>query len=272
MRLAVSSLAWPPEADAAVAETLRRCRVGGVELAPTKVWPKPLEASEAAVREYRRFWERHGLRVVALQAILFGRPDLTVFEDEAKRAETIDYLAGMCRLAGWLGAGVLVFGSPKNRLVGSLSPAQADTIARDFFTRVGERAAKCDTAVCIEPNPVEYGCDFVTRTEDAARLVAAVNHPGFGLHGDAGGMALSGDSPDLLTRYGRTLRHFHISEPHLVPIGQGGVDHTALAAALQAGGYKRWVSIEMKPVVDMPLAAAVENAVRLAQRLYGLSA
>jgi sugar phosphate isomerase/epimerase len=270
IRLAISNLAWPVEADAAVAGILKRCGVLGVELAPTKVWPKPLEASESAAREYRGRWEQLGLRVVALQAILFGRPDLTLFESDEKRAETLAYLAGMCRLAGWLGTEVLVFGSPKNRLVGAMSPAVAESVAGEFFRRVGESAAEYGTAVCIEPNPVEYGCDFVTRAVDGVRLVERVNHPGFGLHFDAGGMALSGDPPELLTRHGRMLRHFHISEPHMQPIGRARVDHAGLAAALRAGGYERSVSIEMKPVPDVAPEEAVESAVRLAQELYQL--
>jgi sugar phosphate isomerase/epimerase len=270
IRLAISNLAWPVEADAAVAGVLKRCGGGGVELAPTKVWPKPLEVSETAAREYRGWWEQHGLRVVALQAILFGRPDLTLFESDEKRAETQAYLAGMCRLAGWLGAEVLVFGSPKNRLIGAMPPAVTGSVAGEFFRRVGEAAAKCGTAVCIEPNPVEYGCDFITCSAEGVRLVERVNHPGFGLHLDAGGMTLSNDPSELLTRQGRMLRHFHISEPHLQPIGRARVDHAGLAAALRAGGYERWVSIEMKPVPDMAPEEAVESAVRLAQELYQL--
>jgi sugar phosphate isomerase/epimerase len=247
---------------------LCRCEVSGVELAPTKLWPKPLEVTEAEVLSYRRFWEGRSLRVVALQAILFGRSDLTIFENAAKRTKTLEYLDGMCRLAGWLGAAVLVFGSPKNRLVGSMPLAVADAVASEFFWRVGESAAKYGTAVCIEPNPVEYGCDFVTRAAEGARLVELVNNPGFGLHLDSGGMTLSGDPPELLARYGPTLRHFHISEPHLQPIAHSPVDHAKLAAALRAGGYGGWVSIEMRPVQGVPPAEAVEAALRLAHQLY----
>jgi sugar phosphate isomerase/epimerase len=122
----------------------------------------------------------------------------------------------------------------------------------------------------MEPNPVEYGCDFATRTAEAARLVATVGHSGFGLHGDAGGMTLSGDRPELLTRHAGLLRHFHVSEPHLAPIDRTRVDHAGLAAALRAGGYERWVSVEMKPVPDVAPASAVDAALRLARQLYNV--
>ena len=53
-----------------------------------------------------------GVSVVALQALLFGRPDLVLFESPERRSATLDYLEGVLRLASWLGAGPLVFGSP----------------------------------------------------------------------------------------------------------------------------------------------------------------
>src|SRR4051812_46579534 len=113
MRLAISNIAWPSGDDAVVAPLLVEHGAEGVELAPTKVWPRPLEASAAEVRAYRAWWERRGLRLVALQALLFGRPDLTLFGDPATRRRTVDYLKGMISLAAALGAGPLVFGAPR---------------------------------------------------------------------------------------------------------------------------------------------------------------
>jgi len=115
MRLAISNLAWPAGADGAVASLLQSHGVQGVELALTKVWPEPLTVPAAEFRAYRDGWQRHGVRVVALQALLFGKPHLTLFGGEQVRRETFEYLAGMIERAGLLGAGVLVFGSPKNR-------------------------------------------------------------------------------------------------------------------------------------------------------------
>jgi sugar phosphate isomerase/epimerase len=268
MRLAVSNLAWDAADDAAVLHLLSDLDVGGLELAPTKVWPRPLDATARDARAYRAAVEACGLRVVAFQAILFGRPELTLFQSEARRAEAVEYLAGLCRLAGWLGSRVLVFGSPKNRLVGSMAPAEALSIARDFFRRVGDRAVKHGTAVCIEANPPEYGGDFVTRTAEAVALVNAVDHPGFGLHLDAGGITLAGDSADEVRACASAARHYHVSEPHLVPIGTGGAGHAGLAGALHAGGYRGWLSIEMKPVPDRPAVDVLRRAIAAARSAY----
>ncbi len=270
VRLSISNLAWAPERDEEVAVLLRRLGVGGVELAPTKVWPRPVEASAREVRDYRRFWESRGIRIVALQALLFGRPDLLLFGSAEGRRDLADYLAGLVRLAAALGAGVLVFGSPKNRQAGSLPAADAERVAIDFFRRVGAVARGAGTAVCLEANPEAYGCDFITRAAQAGRLVEAVGEPGFGLHLDAGGMALCGEPPGpVLRRFGHLTRHFHVSEPHLTVVGEGGADHAAFANALRSVPYAGWVSIEMKQPDDADVLGRLEEALHFTRRAYG---
>src|SRR5205807_620179 len=76
MRLSISNIAWPLPEEAALAGRLRGFGATAVEVAPTCCWPQPLQATPAQLREYRAFWEGHGLPVVALQALLFGRPEL----------------------------------------------------------------------------------------------------------------------------------------------------------------------------------------------------
>jgi sugar phosphate isomerase/epimerase len=269
VKLAISNLAWSPERDGLVAQRLRDLGVPGVELAPTKVWPKPLDATAAEVSACRRFWEGHGLEIRALQALLFGRPDLTVFGDEAARAQTLAYLAGMCALAQQLGASVLVFGSPRNRAVGARSAAEVESVAMDFFGRVAEAAEKCGVIVCLEPNPPAYGCDYLTRADEATALVRRIHRPGLGLHLDTACMFLAGDDPaDVLPRAVPWLRHFHVSEPQLGPVGGGGLDHGPAASAVRACGYDGWLSIEMRAAGDDSEPARVEEAVRTVQEKY----
>ena len=101
---------------------LPRFGIEGVEIAPTRVWSNPLASTSAHVSEQRRFWENRGLPIVALQSLLFGHPELTLFGTEEARAKLLTYLSGMVSLARDLGAEVLVFGSPKNRNLGARFP------------------------------------------------------------------------------------------------------------------------------------------------------
>lgn len=106
MKLAVSNLAWTNEEEVEVAKKLKDLGVRYIELAPTKKWPDLSKVPAPEVKAYRRFWEDQGFEVVALQAILFGRPELTLFETEAIRTKTLDYLDQTFRLAAELGAKV----------------------------------------------------------------------------------------------------------------------------------------------------------------------
>lgn len=272
MRLAVSNLAWSPDEDEEVAEILVEFGVLGVELAPTKVWSDPEAVSAEDVELVRRRWARRGLAVVALQALLFGRSDLRLFGSPSERQELLAYLRQLFAVAEGLGARVLVFGSPRNRRRDQLSADEAGDIAFDFFGSAAQAATEHGVTLCIEPNPPEYGADFVTNASDGMRLVRAVGRPGFGLHLDAACMSLAGDDLDRsIEEAAPILRHFHASEPGLVPVGgqDSAVSHETAAAALRRTGYGGFVSVEMLPPVDSAVADHVRAAASFAAACYG---
>lgn len=269
MRTAISNLAWNAADDERVARLMVEAGVRGVEIAPTKVWPKPLDATARELADCRRFWEQRGIGVVAMQALLFGRQDLTLFESAARREATLDYLAKIMDLAAALGAGPLVFGSPKNRRVDGRPMDEIEPIAVDFFRRAGDAAARRGVTLCIEPNPREYDCDFVTNAREGIDLVARVGHPGFRLHLDAAGMTMAGDPlAESLAAALPWLCHFHVSEPNLAPIGTGGVRHDELATNLRRLCYGGWTSVEMRFNPQAELEAELRRVLALLQARY----
>jgi D-psicose/D-tagatose/L-ribulose 3-epimerase len=192
IRLSISNIAWDPAEDDAVAAVLRAEGVSAVEIAPTKWRDKPLEATAAEIEHYRRSWADRGLRISSLQALLFGRPDLELFG--SSRLQLAEYLYRVIELGAGLGARALVFGSPRNRLRGSLALEAAMASATDFFRDVGDFAAQHGVVIAIEANPPDYGGDFVTRTNEAVALCRAIASAGVGVNGDLGGMTLSRSS------------------------------------------------------------------------------
>lgn len=267
MKLAVSNIAWPGGADAEAAEILSRQGVTGVELAPGKVWAKPTEATADEIAAVRRWWESRGFRVVAFQALLFGQADLYLFRDDASRERMADYLGRVIQLASQLGAGPLVFGSPKNRSTEGRPREEMWPLAVEFFRRVGEVAAAHGTVIGFEHVPPEYACDFGNTVSDAAELVRAVASAGFGLHLDAGGMAMVGESVEAMGDV-RPV-HFHISEPGIAPIGSvAGVPHAEYAQGLRAMGYDGWYSIEVREPAS-EWQAALERSLTATKAHYG---
>lgn len=270
MKIAISNIAWHPHEEEAIADLMQQFGISGVEIAPTKICASPLEATPSELSEYRLFWRDRGIQIVALQALLYGRPDLTIFESTEQRQETIAYLGKIVELASQLGAGVLVFGSPKNRAVGNLNPQEIAEISLDFFSQVGEIADRHGVKFCIEPNPPHYHCDFINTSDEGLALVKSVARPGFGLHLDAAGMTLSEENIEsAIARSISQVCHFHISEPDLAPIGTGGVEHLRFANALRQENYSGWSSIEMKAQKANYNIENVKKAIDLARNYYG---
>ncbi len=267
MNIAVSQIAWTPPENDRIVEILHRCSVSGIEVAPTLLFDRPHEATEAMALQARRYWEGKGLRIVAMQALLFGRPDLQMFGKESKAM--FDYLKAMIRLGGQLGAHALVFGSPKNRLRFDLPMHDAMQKAVEFFHPLAQYADECGTCLCIEPNAAQYGCDFIITLEEGADLVRMVNHPGFGLHADSGVMTLNNEGADAIGAVSPRIRHYHISEPFLEKLTNGRTDHGAMRLTLKKIGYEGWVSIEMRKDSETSNAEHVERNLLFAKRHYG---
>lgn len=274
MNLAISNIAWDASEEAAIAQCLEKLDVAFVEIAPTKVFSDPLNTTTVDRSQYIDFWERHGIKIVAFQSLLFGHPELQLFGGTASRTELFGVLSRMIGLAGQMKVNRLVFGSPTNRLrPDSVSVSAAFDVATKFFSEVGKVAADQGVVFCIEPNPPAYGCNFVTNVDQGLDLVNAVAHPGFGLHLDAAGMTLAGDNIEAaIARAGVALQHFHVSAEGLGPIEDKFVDHTAAATGLLEIGYSGFLSIEMKRPAQSPAQAEVERAVSLVRNLYGLHA
>jgi len=248
MRLSASQIAWPPGADAEAAALLVAHGIAGVELVPARVCERPWEADWRAVAAVRRLWEEQGLPIVALQALLFGRDGMALFGSEGARRLLADHLAGIVDLAAGLGAESLVFGAPRQRRRGTLDVATATAIAVPFFRTLARRAADRGVWLCLDANPPAYGCDFLTASRDVIDFVSTVAADGLGVHLDTGGMHLAGESAAaVIAAAGPRWRHVHASDPHLVPLGDGGTDHRAVARLLATAAYDRWVSVEIGP-------------------------
>ncbi len=269
MNVSISSIAWKNEEETAVAALLQQKGISGVDVAYTKFWPSPADASPQALRDYRAFWSGYGVEIIGMQSLIYGRPDLMLFGSPEVRAEMTEYMRAVLRLAGQLGAGPLVFGSPKNRLKGAMPDAEATAIAAEFFAALAQTAEHENVTLCIEPNPAAYGCDFIRSTAPALALVRQVNHPHFRLHLDAAIMTMNGeDIETAIESAAGYLAHFHISEPQLGVVGEGIVDHPRMAAALRRIGYRGWVAIEMRSGWKSPDLLAVRTALDYALEIY----
>lgn len=269
MRLSISNLAWNVAEDATVAVLLRRYRIDGIEVVPSKYFQLGSGADAADILRVRRWWMDRGVEITGMQALLFGTRGLNLFGEDDSRAAMLHHMAEVCRIASGLGAKYLVFGSPKNRDRTGLTNAQAEEIAVAFFRRLGDVASAQGAVICLEPNPPCYGCNFMTGTADTARVVRAVAHPSVRMQYDTGAIAINREDPHtILEHHADIIGHIHASEPALAPLGDGGADHETHAAVLSKAFPDRLVAIEMRAPFSEGNLSAIERALGVADRYY----
>jgi sugar phosphate isomerase/epimerase len=267
MKLSISNIAWNDPFDEDIIGILKTAGVQGIEIAPTKIWPDWQGMDVPGAAKVREQVQRHGFSVPALQAVLFARPELMMFASDESRDRTHEHLCRVADVAAALGATAVVFGAPRNRDPLELENDEAFGVAVDFFSRVGAYYESRKTVLCIEANPPQYACRFITDSDQAAALVAAVDSAGVGLHLDAACMAMAGEDPVAsVEKHMSTIKHFHISEPDLAGFASPKIAHRAIADVLRANGYSGWASIEMRPQEDA--AVGVRQALEFACATY----
>jgi sugar phosphate isomerase/epimerase len=248
---------------------LKAAGLSCIEVAPLRTFGNPMVATEKDVREKEDWYRERGFSIGSFQALLFGAEGVALFEEADAKVRMKEWLIAVGRVAGWCGAGPMVFGSPKNRLKGDLTYEQAMALAAPFFREVGDACAEAGSCIVMEANPEAYGADFCTRLEQAVELVDAVGSPGFRLHVDAGGLALSGeDFEPVLRQASGLLAHAHASQPHLAHWQEPHAVHARLAKVLKEIDYQGRIAIEMR--MCEPVMPSVMHALEQVTNIYGM--
>jgi len=246
LRFSFSNIAWSPHDDAEILALLRRQGITGIEIAPTAVWGNWELITVEAAASYRTFLRDEGFDIPALQALLYGKPQARLFDREGE-SKLLEHLTCVGTIAGALGAPVAVLGAPTQRDRGNRSWQQALSEAVPVLRRAAGAFADHGCCLCIEPNPAAYGCNFVRTAGEGAELVTAVDHPGFGLHLDAGALFMERENlRSVLPAVAPLLKHFHLSEPSLGHFSAPEAPHLENLRCLQEAGYSGWCSFEMR--------------------------
>lgn len=261
MKLSISNIGWAAEDDKAVYQLMRAYGYTGLEIAPTRIFPKkPYEKLEEAERWSNELRAEYGLEIVSMQSIWFGRQE-NIFESETERQMLIDYTKKAINFAETIGCKNLVFGCPKNR---NLSEDRNEEDAVSFFKEIGDYAAGHNTVIGMEANPPIYNTNYVNNTLSAIQLIKKVNSKGFLLNLDVGTMIQNNEDVSELSGNVHLINHVHISEPGLRPVKEREI-HRQLNEMLQMENYFGFVSIEMG-YVGAP--SVIENKLRYVRDIF----
>jgi D-psicose/D-tagatose/L-ribulose 3-epimerase len=269
MRLAISNIAWDISEDEEIAILLQRNCVDAIDIAPGKYFPLPERVTSAELHQVKAWWAARGIEITGMQALLFGTSDLNVFGTSSVQASLLKHLDAVCRIGGELSARRLVFGSPKNRDRSGLNDVEAMAAAVSFFRRLGDVAASHGVFICLEPNPPCYGANFMTTSDETAQIVSHTNHSAIRMQFDTGTLTINGENPvAVLQEHAALIEHIHVSEPNLLPLGDGGTDHARMSEALIYSLPNHMATIEMVATHNEPHLVSVQRALGVAISHY----
>jgi D-psicose/D-tagatose/L-ribulose 3-epimerase len=269
MRLAFSNIAWDTDEDAAIVTLLQRFGVDAIDVAPGKYFHAPGDATDGDIARVKNWWFERGIEITGMQALLFGTTGLNVFGPPEAQDAMLLHLTAVCRIGAGLGATRLVFGSPKNRDRTGLSDQQAMDVAVPFFRRLGDIAQSYGVVICLEPNPTYYGANFMTTSSETVEVVRQIGHAAVRMQFDTGALTINGEDPvTVLQDCAPLIGHVHASEPDLLPLCGGGIDHAAVVTAIKQYLPNHVVSIEMLATKNEPHEVSIERALTVAIQHY----
>ena len=215
--LSISNIAWNPEIDEKVASILSKHDLKYIDIAPSKYFKNFHTTTLTEVQELKVWWKKRNVDIYGFQSLLYGVGDKNIFRSEEDRSFLKKHLEKVFWIAQNLGARFLTFGSPKNRDVKGLSQCEVNDISYDFFWEIGELASTYGVVFCVEPNPEQYGANFLTSTQSAYEFVKKLNHKNVRMQLDSGTILLNEESMDF-QNFKDGVGHIHVSREFLRPI------------------------------------------------------
>ena len=227
------------------------------------------ELSDAGVAELRRMIEAEGLQVVAVDPPAFKAIELddvpvTEVTGHPAVAEHLGQIRRCCQVARELGAGIVrVFSFRRRNMVGAGNPSPREPgggAIPDYLLPKIVAGLRAAVAIADE-HQVTLGLENVRSCwgntgPNAARILAAVDHPRLRAIWDPGNDYVSGGVPypDGYRAVLPYLVHVHVKDAAVVDaatgltrwacIGTGEVDYAGQVAALLGDGYRGALSVE----------------------------
>lgn len=243
LKLSISNIAWPKEADEEMYGHLRTMGYSGLEIAPSRLFgDKPYTRIAEAAQWARDLKRTYGLNVPSMQSIWYGRTE-NMFKSRGETESLLAYSQAAVEFAGAVGCKNLVFGCPRNRNM-EIPSEMCRKEAERFFSRLGAMAEKQQARFGIEANPEIYHTNYLNTTLEAAKLLSRLAVPGLGLNLDTGTMLYNKETLESIRPWSNWITHVHISEPGLAKIERRAF-HVSLLRELVQSGYTGYVSVEM---------------------------
>lgn len=270
MKISISNIAWDVDKDEKIIDLLHEKEISCIDIAPTKYFEMPFIDTKKTVRSVRDWWNERGIEIYGMQALLFGQGELNIFSGPEIQRKMTDYLRKIFSIAEGLGVRRLVFGSPKNRDIGNLDYHAALDVGVEYFKQLGDVAEAYGVVICLEPNPREYNCNFMTNMATTYEVIDMVNHPAIKGQLDLGSLIMNEESlSESLELYSDSIYHIHVSEPFLTKISDDRGDHASNSMLLKQYLPELVVAIEMAGAEPELQYINCESSISIVKKYYG---
>lgn len=243
------------------ADLVRATGFSGMELAPFTIFGDfSAPAVAAGLKTVRAGLAGAGISFAGLHW-LFVKPEglHITSRDAALRKRSWDHLRLLLDIAGELGGGPLVLGSPKQRDSRGATAEEALMRFTEGLVSVAEYAEARRSRVLVEAL-ASKDTDVVNTLFEAFAVASAVNHPGvemmFDFHNT---QDETKPWPVLIEEYRDLIRHVHVNEMDGRWPGTGNTDYGPAFAKLGEISYAGWVSLEIFTVPEDPVAVLRET-------------
>ena len=252
INLSVSNIAWNVADDEKVAAFLVEKGITSIEIAPTKYFPEAPYCDFQQLLKIREYWESRDLSISSIQSLFFGHSEIQIIQNEEDQSPLTEFFFKWGSIGQILEVSRLVLGGPNNRKLGEFSFESATDSFHKLINGL-EKKWKWEHQLVLEANPLEYGCEFITKTSEAVWLTNQINSPILGWNLDTACTLLGGEDPiEILINSPILPSHVHISTPNLAPLDQSVLEsNKSLANELTRLGYKGFVTLEMKTTKDL---------------------
>ncbi|MCF7906002.1 sugar phosphate isomerase/epimerase [Candidatus Gracilibacteria bacterium] len=241
--ITISNLAWEKYEDTAVFKLIQDAHIHSLEISIFRD-SNDFSSTEKIIKQLAPY----GIKVVALQSLLFRHSELYLFQQKKSREQMLDHLLKVISFAHRTGVKNIIFGCPKNKIRGDMAYQEAFQIAVNFFSRLAQHCESLNIIFCIEPTPSIYGADFICNTEEAVKLVRACDNKFLRVNFDLGASITNKENiKDTILKNAEHIGHFHISEPFLKAIRLNSLFHKGISKIIRHSAYKGPISIEMLP-------------------------
>jgi len=247
---------------------------GAIEIMADTPHAYPPHLDSSSLREIKETLKRYSMKVANINAFMMHAEGDTwhpswIEKDENLRRKRIEHTINCIDLAAEIGADTIST-EPGGPLAG-MTQREGELLFREGLLEVSERARDQGVRILIEPEPgllIETSHQFSDFFHDLDPDV-------FGLNFDIGHFFCVGEDPaDLVEKLKAQTRHYHLEDiaadrghHHLMP-GQGAIDLRAVLSAIKATDYTGYITVELYPYENEPVATARE-ALAYLQKITG---